>query len=75
MKLHLGIKSDPIEKRYSYEWLFNIMKRLGMHKTKKATVNEALKEYIKRRKQSEMTEIFSTIDYENNYDYKKLRPR
>ncbi|MCK4805181.1 MAG: hypothetical protein KAT88_11510 [Spirochaetes bacterium] len=30
MKLHLGIKSDPIEKRYSYEWLFNIMKRLGI---------------------------------------------
>ena len=30
MKLHLGIKSDPIQKRYSYEWLFNIMKRLGI---------------------------------------------
>ena len=30
MKLHLGIKSDPIQKRYSYEWLFTIMKRLGI---------------------------------------------
>jgi len=28
MKLHLGIKSDPIQNRYSYDWLFSIMKQL-----------------------------------------------
>ena len=27
MKLQLGIKSDPIETRYSYEWLFRIMEQ------------------------------------------------
>jgi ribulose-phosphate 3-epimerase len=27
MKLQLGIKSDPIEYRYSYEWLFRLMER------------------------------------------------
>jgi len=25
MKLHLGVKSDPIENRYSFDWLFGIM--------------------------------------------------
>jgi Arc/MetJ family transcription regulator len=57
------------------EKLLSEAQKIGMHKTKKATVNEALKEYIQRRKQSEMTKIFGTIDYENNYDYKKLRSR
>lgn len=57
------------------EKLLSEAQKIGMHKTKKATVNEALKEYIQRRKQSEITEIFGTIDYENNYNYKKLRPR
>lgn len=27
MKLELGIKSDPVETRYSYEWLFRIMEQ------------------------------------------------
>ena len=27
MKLQLGIKSDPVEYRYSYEWLFRLMER------------------------------------------------
>ncbi len=25
MTMHLGVKSDPIENRYSYEWLFDLM--------------------------------------------------
>jgi ribulose-phosphate 3-epimerase len=27
MKIELGVKSDPIEYRYSYEWLFDLMRR------------------------------------------------
>jgi ribulose-phosphate 3-epimerase len=27
---HLGIKSDPIEYRYSYDWLFSLMEELGV---------------------------------------------
>ncbi|KAB2642193.1 MAG: ribulose-phosphate 3-epimerase [Verrucomicrobia bacterium] len=27
MQLHLGIKSDPVEYRYSYEWLFRLMEQ------------------------------------------------
>lgn len=30
MTFELGIKSDPIEYRYSYEWLFRLMEQLGV---------------------------------------------
>lgn len=50
-------------------------KRLGKHSTKKDAVTEALVEYIQRRKQSEILEIFNTIEYEREYDYKKQRAR
>jgi hypothetical protein len=30
MKFHIGIKSDPIQNRYSYEWLFGLMNSLGI---------------------------------------------
>lgn len=30
MRLSLGIKSDPIEYRYSYEWLFALMREMGV---------------------------------------------
>ena len=49
--------------------------RIGRHKTKKATVTEALKEYIRRRKQLEIMDLFGRIDYEDDYDYKKARNR
>ncbi len=31
MTLHLGVKSDPIENRYTFEWLFDLMRGLGVH--------------------------------------------
>lgn len=30
MKLHLGIKSDTVQNRFSYEWLFGLMRSLGV---------------------------------------------
>ena len=30
MELELGIKSDPIESRYSFEWLFELLEELGV---------------------------------------------
>ena len=30
MTVHLGVKSDPIESRYSFDWLFGIMKDCGV---------------------------------------------
>ena len=45
--------------------------QLGGHRTKKATVNEALKEYIQRRKQLKILDLFGQIDYDPDYDYKE----
>ena len=46
---------------------------IGNHKTKKAAVTEALLEYIQRRKQMEILNLFGKIDYDPDYDYKKQR--
>ncbi|MCP4313410.1 MAG: type II toxin-antitoxin system VapB family antitoxin [Bacteroidetes bacterium] len=48
-------------------------KLVGKHRTKKGAVTEALMEYIQRRKQSEILRIFHSIDYDQDYDYKKQR--
>ena len=47
----------------------------GGRATKKETVTEALQEYIGRRKQARIAELFGTIDYDPKYDYKKQRRR
>lgn len=49
--------------------------KIGGHRSKKATVTEALEEYIQRRKQRRILELFGTIDYDPDYDYKKQRVR
>jgi hypothetical protein len=50
-------------------------KKLGRHKTKKDAVNAALDEYVRRRKQQKIVSLFGTIDYYENYDYKRERNR
>jgi len=50
-------------------------KRVGGHKTKKEAVTAALEEYVKRRKQLRILELFGTIDYDPDYDYKAARQR
>lgn len=49
--------------------------KIGGRATKKDTVTEALEEYIRRRKQARITELFGTIDFDPSYDYKKQRRR
>jgi Arc/MetJ family transcription regulator len=49
--------------------------KVGGRATKKETVTEALQEYIGRRKQARIAELFGTIDYDAKYDYKKQRRR
>lgn len=46
---------------------------LGKHRTKKAVVTEALHEYIQRRKQIDIVNMFDSISYDKDYDYKKQR--
>ena len=49
--------------------------KIGGHRTKKATVTEALEEYIRRRKQFEILKLFGQIEYDPDYDYKAGRSR
>ena len=49
--------------------------RTGGHRTKKATVTEALREYIQRRRQSKLLNLFGKIDFDPAHDYKRQRKR
>lgn len=55
--------------------LLNEAQRVGGHSTKKATVTEALNEYIQRRKQAQIVDLFGTVDVDPKYDHKKQRRR
>ena len=48
-------------------------RRIGHHKTKKEAVTAALDEYIRRRKQLEIIELFGTIDYDPDFDVRRMR--
>jgi Arc/MetJ family transcription regulator len=63
MPTNLHIDSDLLEQA----------QRLGRHRTKRETVDEALREYIQYRKRVEAIESFGTIDFDLDYDYKKMR--
>ncbi|MEQ9354069.1 type II toxin-antitoxin system VapB family antitoxin [Coleofasciculus chthonoplastes] len=43
------------------------------HSTADRLIEAALREYIQRRKQLKVLELFGTIDYEEDYDYKQQR--
>jgi Arc/MetJ family transcription regulator len=48
---------------------------VGGHRTKKDTVTEALEEYIQRRKQVRILELFGGVAFDPKYDYKRQRRR
>lgn len=48
---------------------------VGKHATKKAVVNEALAEYVQRRKQAEIINLFHKVEYDSDYDYKDQRKK
>jgi Arc/MetJ family transcription regulator len=50
-------------------------KNVGGYKTKRETVNEALREFIQRRQRVELAKLFGKVDYDPGYDYKKERRR
>lgn len=47
--------------------------KIGGQKTKKDTVNEALKEFIVRREQKKVLDLFGTVEYFDEYQPKKAR--
>ena len=57
------------------EKLLNEALEISGLKTKKDTVNLALKEFVDRRKQLEILSIFGKMDPDPDYDYKKGRSR
>lgn len=50
-------------------------RRLGGHRTKRAAVQEALEEYVRRREQMKIIDLFGTVEFDPRYDYKRQRKR
>lgn len=55
--------------------LLNEALEIGGFRSKKDTVNAALEEFIKRRKAEDIINLFGKVEFDKNYDYKKMRNR
>ena len=65
MATNLAIDPDLLEKALA----------VGGEKTRKATVNRALREFIARRVQERLLDLFGKLDWDEDYDYKGDRTR
>jgi Arc/MetJ family transcription regulator len=65
MPTNLNIDDDLLEEAV----------RLSGEKTKRETVNAALREYVSRRKQRRITGLFGKLDWDPRFDYKRERGR
>jgi len=50
-------------------------KRLGKHRTKRDAVNEAIAEYVARRRRRTVVQLLGKMDWDPDYDYKAERKR
>ena len=48
---------------------------LSGEKTKKAAVNLALREFVARREQMKLRELFGSLEWSADFDYKRERTR
>ncbi len=48
---------------------------LGSHRTKREAVNAALVEYVARRRRRRMLDLFGSLDWNEDYDYKAARQK
>ena len=64
MATNLALDPELLESAY----------QIGGEKTKKATVTRALEEFIARRRQVEILDLFDSMDWDP-YDYKTSRSR
>ena len=55
--------------------LLNKALEVGGEKTKKATVNRALQEFIARREQERILDLFGKLYWDDSFDYKRERSR
>jgi Arc/MetJ family transcription regulator len=53
--------------------LLSDAQRISGYRTKRKTVNEALREFIQRRQRLELVKLFGKVDYDSRYDYKRER--
>jgi len=65
MATNLSIDPDLIEEAL----------RLSGEKTKKAAVTKALVEFVARRKQKDLLDLFGQLDWDPAFDYKSERSR
>ena len=49
--------------------------KLGKHKTKRAAVNQALKEYVEHLEQQKILALFGQVDYDPDFNYKEQRKK
>ena len=63
MATNLGIDDQLLDKAL----------KISGFRTKKDTVNEALKEFIRKREQKKVIELFGTVEYYDDYHPKKYR--
>lgn len=49
--------------------------QISGHRTKKAVVNQALEEFVRRHEQQGILDLFGEVEYETDYDYKTHRKR
>ena len=47
--------------------------RVGGQRTKKDTVTQALQEFVQRRKQARILDLFGKVDFDPKYDHKHQR--
>lgn len=48
---------------------------LSGQRTKTAAVRQALEEFVARREQARILELFGTLEWDSGYDYKRERER
>ena len=65
MATNLSIEPELLEKAL----------RVSGEKTKKAAVTKALKEFIARREQKKLLELFGRLEWNPDFDYKAERSR
>lgn len=65
MATNLSIDPDLIEEAL----------RLSGEKTKKAAVTKALVEFVARRRQKDLLDLFGRLDWDPTFDYKSERSR
>jgi Arc/MetJ family transcription regulator len=53
--------------------LIDEARRIGGHATKKQAVTVALEEYVARRKQLAVLELFGTVDFDKTYNNRRRR--